>query len=198
MPLLLVVDDDEMIRESLCDLFSGESEGVRSAEEAVARLEAEEYAVVLTDISMPGMSGLELLSFVRQNYPEIVVIIISGINDRAYAEGLMKLGAFVYIVKPFNLEEVEAHVNRAIEHHFQLVTDRQKNVPSDKAKLYVLSIHARNAKTDERGHEPGLVVAASIEEAKQQGIDKAHQKWPRTDGWISHSVVAAEVDKDMI
>jgi DNA-binding NtrC family response regulator len=166
MALILVVDDDETIRDSLCELFAGESEGATTAEEAMAHLESEDYAVVLTDISMPGMSGLELLGVVRQQHPATLVIIISGINDQTYAEGLMRLGAFDYLIKPFKLEEVEASVNRAIERHFQLMAEQRASVQSDKPKLYVISIYAQNAKTEERGHEPGLVVASSLEEAR--------------------------------
>jgi DNA-binding NtrC family response regulator len=198
MPLILVVDDDETIRDSLCELFAGESEGAATAEEAMARLESEDYAVVLTDISMPGMSGLELLGAIRQRRPETPVIIISGINDQTYAEGLMRLGAFDYLIKPFKLEQVEASVNRAIGRHLQLMAEQQPSVRSDKPKLYVISIYAENAKTEESGHEPGLLVACSLDEAKQKGFEQAHQKWPREDGWIAHSVVAAEVNEDVI
>jgi DNA-binding NtrC family response regulator len=201
MALILVVDDDETICESLCELFAGESEGAATAEEAMAHLEAEEYAVVLTDISLPGMSGLELLSAVRDGHPLTPVIIISGINDKEYAEGLTRLGAFDYLVKPFKLEKVEESVNRAIEHHFQLVKeqqDQQEAAHPDKLKIYVVSIWAQNAKTGESGHEPGVVVASSLGEANQKGIELAHQKWPRGDGWMRHSVVAAEVDENVI
>lgn len=202
MALILVVDDDETICDSLCELFAGESEGVATAEEAIAHLETEEYAVVLTDISLPGMSGLELLSVVRDGHPLTPVIIISGINDKEYAEGLTRLGAFDYLVKPFKLEKVEESVNRAIARHFQLVKEQQdqeqEQTQPDKLKIFVVSIWAQNGKTGESGHEPGVVVASSLGEANQKGIELAHQKWPRGDGWMRHSVVAAEVDENVI
>jgi two-component system, NtrC family, response regulator PilR len=118
MPLVLVVDDDEAIRDTLYELLSEHylCQTAETAEKAFARLEADAYDVVLTDISMPGLSGLELLGQVRQKYPNTPVIIISGISDQDHAQGLIKLGAFDYLLKPFRLEAVEKSVKRAIEY----------------------------------------------------------------------------------
>ena len=74
---------------------------------------------------MPGLSGLELLGHVRQRQPDTPVIIISGISDQAHAEGLIKLGAFDYLLKPFRLEVVEESVARAVEQRRKLVEQRQ-------------------------------------------------------------------------
>ena len=117
MPRVLVVDDDEIIRETLYELLSEEylCQTAETAEKAFARLEADTYDVVLTDISMPGLSGLELLGQVRQRFPETPVIIISGIGDQEHAQGLIKLGAFDFLLKPFRLEVVEKSVRRAVE-----------------------------------------------------------------------------------
>ena len=123
MPLILVVDDDEAIRDTLFELLSEEypCQTAETAEKAFARLESDSYDVVLTDISMPGLSGLELLGHVRQKYPNTPVIIISGISDQAHAQGLIKLGAFDYLLKPFSLEVVEKSVKRALEFRQQLL-----------------------------------------------------------------------------
>ena len=96
MPRILVVDDDETIRDTLYELLSEEydCQTAQTAEQALARLEVDTYDVVLTDISMPGLSGLELLGHVRQKYPDTPVIIISGISDQEHAQGLIRLGAF--------------------------------------------------------------------------------------------------------
>jgi DNA-binding NtrC family response regulator len=118
MAEILVVDDDDLIRDTLYELLSPEylCRTAETAEEALARLEAETFDVVLTDISMPGLSGRELLGRVLQKYPKTPVIIISGISDQEHAEGLIKLGAFDYLLKPFRLETVEASVKRAIDY----------------------------------------------------------------------------------
>jgi DNA-binding NtrC family response regulator len=122
MASVLVVDDDEAIRDTLYDLLSEEyaCQTADSTERALARLAADSYDVILTDISMPGLSGLELLGHVLQKYPQTPVIVISGISDREHAEGLIKLGAFDYLLKPFRLEVVEKAVKRAVEHNRRL------------------------------------------------------------------------------
>lgn len=123
MSLILVVDDDETIRDTLYDLLSEEHDcqTAETAEQALARLEVDSYDLVLTDISMPGLSGLELLGHVRQKYPDTPVIIISGISDQDHAQGLIRLGAFEYLLKPFRLEVVEKSVKRALDRRRHLL-----------------------------------------------------------------------------
>ena len=123
MSLILVVDDDEAIRDTLYDLLSEEHDcqTAETAEQALARLEVDSYDLVLTDISMPGLSGLELLGHVRQKYPDTPVIIISGISDQDHAQGLIRLGAFEYLLKPFRLEVVEKSVKRALDRRRHLL-----------------------------------------------------------------------------
>ena len=108
MALVLVVDDDENIRDTLYELISEEHrcQTAETAEKALARLDVESYDVVLTDISMPGLSGLELLGHIRQKFPETTVIVISGISDQEYAQGMIRLGAFDYLLKPFTADRI--------------------------------------------------------------------------------------------
>jgi len=122
MPLILVVDDEENIRDTLYELLSSEyrCQTAETAEKALARLDAESYDVVLTDISMPGLSGLELLGHIRQKYPDTPVIVISGIGDQEYAQGMIRLGAFDYLLKPYSLETVMKSVKRALDHRERL------------------------------------------------------------------------------
>jgi two-component system response regulator PilR (NtrC family) len=130
MAQILIVDDDNTIRDALYDLFSEEHicHTVETADKALATLETDEYDVVLTDISMPGLSGLELVGHVRQKYPNTPVIIITGISDQAHAQGLMRLGAFDYLLKPFRLEVVEASVRKAVAYRQQLVQDSDREI----------------------------------------------------------------------
>jgi DNA-binding NtrC family response regulator len=122
MSRVLVVDDDETIRDTVYEVLSEEylCQTADTAEKAFARLEADTYDVVLTDISMPGLSGLELLGHIRQRFPDTPVIIISGISDQEHAQGLIRLGAFDFILKPFSLEAVEKSVKRAVEYRRRL------------------------------------------------------------------------------
>ena len=127
MPHILVVDDDETIRDTLYDLLSEEHDcqTAETAEQALARLEVDDYDLVLTDISMPGLSGLELLGHVRQKYPDTPVIIISGIADQEHAQGLIRLGAFEYLLKPFRLEVLEKSIQRALDRRRHLLKARK-------------------------------------------------------------------------
>lgn len=129
MSRILVVDDDDTIRDTLYELLSEEyiCQTAETAEKAFDRLEADVYDVVLTDISMPGLSGVELLGHIRQHFSQTPVIIISGIDDREHAKGLIKLGAFDFLLKPFTLDGVEKSVKRAVEYRRRLL----EGSPSD-------------------------------------------------------------------
>lgn len=117
MAALLIVDDEDVVRDVLYDLFSEEHmcHAAATAEQALAYLGEQTYDAVLTDISMPGLSGVELLGYLRREQPDTPVIVISGIGDREHAGGLMRLGAFDFILKPFTLESVQQSVSRALE-----------------------------------------------------------------------------------
>lgn len=115
MSSLLIVDDDAAIREVLIDLFGQHYScfETETAEAALELLEKERIDVVLTDISMPGMSGLELLGHTRQRWPGTEVIMMSGIRDDEYAGGLVRMGAFDYKAKPFDLADITKSVASA-------------------------------------------------------------------------------------
>ena len=117
MPDILVVDDDDVIRETLFELLSSDysCQTADTAEAALTKLQTQRFDVVLTDISMPGLSGMELLTRVVELYPGTHVIIISGLSDQDQAESLISRGAFDYLLKPFRLEVVEESVRRAID-----------------------------------------------------------------------------------
>ncbi|MGI8898770.1 MAG: response regulator [Pyrinomonadaceae bacterium] len=143
MSLVLVVDDDVNIRDTLYELLSEDyrCQTAETAEQALARLDVESYDVVLTDISMPGLSGLELLGHIKQKYPDTPVIIISGISDQEHAQGMIRLGAFDYLLKPFSLEAVAKSVRRALDHRGRLpgtsqisqVADQEQKNTQDEA-----------------------------------------------------------------
>jgi DNA-binding NtrC family response regulator len=117
MGSLLIVDDDLTLLEVLSELFSGmEVHSAISAEEALDRLSKEKYDVVVTDISMEGISGEALLGFVKTHSPGTPVIFISGSIDTERAERLKVKGAFDYLKKPFQLPEIYEKVALALEH----------------------------------------------------------------------------------
>src|SRR5215213_9481797 len=117
MPSLLLVDDDETLRELLLELFSGEHrcDAAATAEEGFDLLRSNGYDLVVTDISMPGMSGETLLGFIKANSPATPVIFISGSKDRDLAQRLRVKGAADFLSKPFDLAEIRRTVEQALE-----------------------------------------------------------------------------------
>jgi DNA-binding NtrC family response regulator len=116
------VDDDNLIRDTLHDLLSPahECHTADRAEQALAYLDIETYDAVLTDISMPGLSGRQLLSYIQAKHTTTPVIVISGMPEGSDGRELIDAGAFAYFAKPFNLDEIEAAVERAISRHQEL------------------------------------------------------------------------------
>lgn len=115
---ILIVDDEEGLREALAEKLrhAGHTvESVASAESALSRLVAFNPQLVLTDLRMPGMSGLDLTEKVREGMPGVEVVVMTGHEDMASAVAAMKAGAFDYLVKPVRLREVEALVERCLE-----------------------------------------------------------------------------------
>lgn len=116
MPRVLIVDDDAAVRGILYDLLSEKCEchTASSADEAFQCLKLTDYDVVLTDIAMPGASGVELLRRIQLRNVDTPVVFISGTGEEEVTVRLMAMGAFAYVKKPFQLTEVEAVVERAI------------------------------------------------------------------------------------
>lgn len=125
MATLLIVDDDNLVREMLHELLSASHEchTADRAEQALAYLEIETYDVVLTDLAMPRLSGRDLLSHIQTKHPTTPVIVISGMFEKDHAREIIDAGAFAYFAKPFNLEQIEAAVARAIVRHEELSVD---------------------------------------------------------------------------
>jgi len=124
--LILIVDDEPGVRtvlhKMLCE--SHECRAVSSAEEALSVLSAEKFDLVISDIKMAGMSGLEMIPHALKSAPDTVIMMISGEQTIDSAIKALRLGAFDYITKPFNLQHVKAGVDRALDHHSLLVTKR--------------------------------------------------------------------------
>src|SRR5256714_5398969 len=125
-PNILVVDDEPEIRSLLCELLLGEFDcaTASSAGEALARLAGAEFGLVLSDIQMGSMSGLEMIPRVLKRSPETVVVMVSGVQTIESAVEAMRVGAFDYVIKPFDLQHVEVAVRRALEHHDLRVAKR--------------------------------------------------------------------------
>ena len=112
---LLIVDDEVRVRDVLVEFLSVRYDcvAVRSAEEALELLVTSTFDVILSDINMARMSGLQMIPQSLKLAPEAVVVMISGQRDIEFAIEAMRAGAFDYITKPFDLSEVDTAVRRA-------------------------------------------------------------------------------------
>lgn len=125
-PTILIIDDVEQIRLLLRELLS-EHECVlaASAEEALAVLENRRFNLVLSDINMPGISGLDLVPRILAKSPETVVVMVSGEQTIESAIEAMRAGAFDYVTKPLDLRHVQAAVDRALAQH-KLLSEKRR------------------------------------------------------------------------
>jgi len=115
---ILVIDDEESIRDSMCLVLRKEGYLVRSAvsgQEGLNRFGAEGFQVVFVDLKLPGTTGLQVLSRIKESSPETPVIIITGYASIESAVEAMKLGAYDYMTKPFTPEEVRVVTRKALE-----------------------------------------------------------------------------------
>jgi response regulator RpfG family c-di-GMP phosphodiesterase len=117
-PRVLVVDDEKFIRDVIADFLGMEGYIVRTAEDgssAVSELERARYDMVISDLKMPNMGGLDLLQEVAASHPETLTVIMTGFGTVETAIDAMKRGAYDYILKPFKVEEVVRIVQRGLE-----------------------------------------------------------------------------------
>jgi diguanylate cyclase (GGDEF)-like protein len=126
-PAILIIDDDEQVRNLLNEILSDGNDCALagSAEDALALLSNESFNLVICDINMGGISGLELVPRVLEQSPDTVVVMISGQQTIDYAIESMRAGAFDYITKPLDIRQIHAAVRRALEHHALLREKRR-------------------------------------------------------------------------
>ncbi|MCA9394733.1 MAG: sigma-54-dependent Fis family transcriptional regulator [Candidatus Omnitrophica bacterium] len=115
---MLIVDDEPLIRESLFEIFKIEGFRVQmasTAEEALILMEKNPVHIVITDLKLPNMSGLELLQQVKKDYEQAEVIVITGYGSIETAVEAMKIGAFEYITKPINDSEIKLIIANIVQ-----------------------------------------------------------------------------------
>ena len=114
---ILIVDDEEPVRRLLvsCLSVNYSCATATDAQEALSHLSREPFALVITDVQMPGLSGVELLRQIIQRYPETAVVMASGIDRTQRVLDAVRLGAYDYLLKPCDLDVLELTVERALE-----------------------------------------------------------------------------------
>ncbi len=115
---ILVIDDEDSIREYLSMMLEREGYEVRASadgKKAIKLNSQDEFDVVVTDIQLPGMSGIEILSSLKESDPTVPVIIVTGHASQESAIEALNLGAFYYLLKPVSNEELKQVVRNALE-----------------------------------------------------------------------------------
>lgn len=130
---ILVADDEVMMRNLILKIL--ESEGYQitmtsSGDEALAMLKENNYDLLLTDVKMPGMSGFELLKQVKESWPDMAVIVMTGYGDAYTVKEALLLGADEYVSKPFKGHEVSLIVERA---YWRLLSSRRSEIKEEAA-----------------------------------------------------------------
>ena len=116
---ILVVDDDPSLRRVLQVQLEQEGYEVAvtaSAQQTLSVLQLRQFDLVITDLKMPGMSGLELLKHARLQYPNTIIIMLTAFGTVDTAVEAMKAGAYDYLTKPVHQDEMSVVVRRALEH----------------------------------------------------------------------------------
>lgn len=115
---ILIVDDERSLREVISRKLQIEGykcESAADGSEALEKLPTQDFGLVLVDVRMPGMSGMELLAKIKNNYPDIAVMMLTAVSSMETAVESMKLGAFDYVIKPFENDDLTMRVERALE-----------------------------------------------------------------------------------
>ncbi len=209
---ILVVDDEPDIVSVIENFLIYKGYDVSTATSALQAKkilqEMKNISVVLTDIRMPYESGIQLLKYIKANYPEIEVIMISALKDINAAIDAMKYGAFSYIVKPFQLEEVLINVRNAAERRRLILENKeyQKNLERlvekrtnelrtalmalrktymDTLKALVTALEVRDVETE--GHSE-RVVSYALRIARQMKITDTKFLWILERGALLHDI----------
>lgn len=160
---ILIVDDEETVRNVLSQVLQEDGYAVSAAangEQALEFLEHRWFALVITDIKMPGMSGMELLAAIKRRFPETQVIIITSHASLETTLEALRHGAYDYLFKPFeDLDLISAAARRAVE-QVRLTREnrrlvevlRQKNVQLQKANKVLKNLACRDGLTRLHNH----------------------------------------------
>ncbi len=133
-PKVLIVDDEERFRTTLRKLLTVkgiDASEVGSAADAFSEIARDSYDVVLLDVKMPEMSGIEALAGIKKEYPEIEVIILTGHASVDAAVEIMKLGGFEYLLKPCPIDELVGKIESAWERKLARAKRKSQASPTD-------------------------------------------------------------------
>ncbi|MCB2182019.1 MAG: response regulator [Desulfobulbaceae bacterium] len=132
---VLIVDDEDIIRDTFSRLlgYAGyECDTASNGKEALALLEKDNFSLLLSDINMPIMNGIELLRHSLKKFNELAAIMISGVDDRDVAISCLELGAYGYIIKPVQMNELVINIANALHRRELEITNKKYNTQLEK------------------------------------------------------------------
>jgi len=188
---ILIVDDDPAILKLLgiaIGSFGFEFAAAKNGREAISILQKQEFEIVITDMMMPEVDGMQLLEHVKKNHPRIDVIVVTGYTGTFSYMDVIRAGASDFITKPFNFDELEAKINRIIrEHHLineleylsncdpvtglynrryfdRKITEELHRAQRQNYPLYLIMLDVDNFKSynDRHGHQQGDLLLVAI------------------------------------
>jgi len=198
--VILIVDDEPIIRRVLAEKLAMAGyrwEQASTADEALAKINLIPVQLAILDIMMPGKSGVELLEQIKEMHPDIAVIMATAIVDISTAVECMKKGAYDYITKPFNLDEVLISIERALErrrlklenrdyqiHLEQKVNEQARKIRSAFLNAITSLVYALEAKDRYTSGHSQRVADISVAIATELGLSKPEIEKIRLAGLI--------------
>ncbi|MFA6455579.1 MAG: sigma-54 dependent transcriptional regulator [Bacteroidota bacterium] len=188
---ILVADDENDFRKMLDSSLTAEGYAVVTAEDgaaAINKLQEQVFDIVLLDVRMPRVDGIEVLTFIKQNYIDTQVIMLTGVNDVKIAVECMRLGAFHFLTKPYEFDELLSMVSLALEKRSLLIENKvmrseisrlaqsSKLVGQSKEFLKVMDIAARVAPSDST-----VLLEGASGTGKELFANFLHKNSPRVD-----------------
>jgi signal transduction histidine kinase len=169
---ILIVDDEEPIRKLFASCLSGRYSCVTAgdAQEALLHLVSEEFALVISDVQMPGLNGVELLRRVTEQFPDVAVIMVSGVDRTQRVLDAVRLGAYDYLIKPCDLEVLELSVERALEKRALL-----RNARRYKRELEEQNVELARSKAELERLQSQIVHSEKMASLGQLAAGVAHE-----------------------
>ena len=201
---ILLVDDEPSVLEILADLmaiFGHEYATARNGNEAIDELKKDFFHIVLTDMMMPGMDGMELLKYINSNYPNVKVMVITGYERTFTYTDVIRAGASDFITKPFNTDELEAKINRLVR-EIELLRQLELLSISDgltglyNRRFFDTKIFEEARRAHRQNHDLFLAVL-DVDNLKEMNDKYGHQagdKLLRTVGEIIKNCIRQNVD----
>ena len=221
---ILLVDDDQSILEILADLmaiFGHDYVTAQNGVEAIEKLKHNFFDIVLTDMIMPDIDGMELLRHIKRNYPNIKVMVVTGYERAFTYTDVIRAGASDFISKPFNTDELEAKINRLVREielmsqlellsisdgltglynrrHFDAkIFEEARRAHRQNHDLFLAVIDVDNLKkmNDKYGHLAGDKLLKSVGDIIKHCI-RENVDWPFRYGGDEFCVILTQVTRD--